>query len=104
MSEQPASEIEDAVALEVVRNDDLERYEGYVESELTTVIDFRRRGDVLVVTHTGTDPVWRGQGLASETTRLALEDVRAEGLRVNPLCPFTVDYFDEHPEVADLRA
>jgi predicted GNAT family acetyltransferase len=90
--------------LTVVRNDDRSRYEGRVKGELTTVIDFRRRGDVLTVTHTGTEPPWRGHGLASETTRQALEDVRAKGLRVHPVCPFTVDYFDQHPEVQDLRA
>lgn len=90
--------------LQVTRNDDLSRYEGRLDGELTTVIDFRRRGDVLVVTHTGTEPAFRGRGLAGAATALALEDVRARGLRVEPLCPFTVDYFDAHPEVADLRA
>ena len=98
------SEPSSHLALEVVRNDERSRYEGRVGDELTTVIDFRRRGDVLAVTHTGTEPAWRGRGLAGETTRLALEDVRAQGLRVQPWCPFTADYFDGHPEVADLRA
>jgi predicted GNAT family acetyltransferase len=90
--------------LQVVRNDERSRYEGRVGDVLTTVIDFRRDGDVLAVTHTGTEPDWRGRGLAGETTRLALADVRAQGLRVQPWCPFTADYFDAHPEVADLRA
>ena len=93
-----------AAGLQVVRNDDRSRYEGHLDGELTTVIDFRRQGDVLVVTHTGTEPRWRGRGLAGETTRLALEDVRAAGLRVTPVCPFTADYLDQHPDVADLRA
>jgi predicted GNAT family acetyltransferase len=90
--------------LEVVRDDERSRYEGYLGGELTTVIDFDRQGDLLTVTHTGTEPRWRGRGLAAETTRLALEDVRTAGLRVVPVCPFTADYFDQHPEVADLRA
>lgn len=93
-----------APELEVVRNDASSRYEGRIGGELTTVVDFRRRGDVLVVTHTGTEPRWRGRGLAGETTRQALEDVREQGLRVQPVCPFTADYLDTHPEVADLRA
>ena len=90
--------------LEVVRNDDRSRYEGHLDGELTTVIDFSRQGDVLTVTHTGTEPRWRGRGLAGETTRLALEDVRSASLRVEAVCPFTADYLDQHPEVADLRA
>ena len=93
-----------ASCLEVVRDDARSRYEGYLDGELTTVIDFRRQGDVLTVTHTGTEPRWRGRGLAGETTRLALADVRTAGLRVRPVCPFTADYLDQHPEVADLRA
>ena len=90
--------------LQLTRNDDLSRYEGRLDGALTTVIDYRREGDVLVVTHTGTEPDFRGRGLAGTLTRLALTDVRAQGLRVEPVCPFTADYFDAHPEVADLRA
>lgn len=90
--------------LRVERNDERSRYEGRLSGEIVTVIDFRRQDDVLVVTHTGTVPRWRGHGLAGETTRQALLDVRAAGLRVRPVCPFTADYLDSHPEVADLRA
>lgn len=91
-------------AVQVTRDDARSRYEGRVDGEPATVIDFTRRGDVLVFTHTGTDPRFRGRGLAGETTRQALEDVRAAGLAVEPLCSFTVAYFAEHPEVADLHA
>ncbi|CAA9302558.1 MAG: hypothetical protein AVDCRST_MAG61-1134 [uncultured Friedmanniella sp.] len=102
MSDQPASP--DAAALRVSRADDSSRYEGRLAGELATVIDFHRRGDVLVFTHTGTEPRWRGRGLAAATTRQALEDVRVQGLRVRAVCSFTAAYFDDHPEVADLRA
>lgn len=104
MSVRDSDDAGGTAGLEVVRNDERSRYEGHLDGELTTVIDFRRDGDVLTVTHTGTEPRWRGRGLAGETTRLALEDVRSAGLRVVPVCPFTVDYFDQHPDVVDLRA
>jgi len=90
--------------LRVVRDDERSRYEGHVGDEVATVVDFQRQGDVLVVTHTGTEPHWRGRGLAGETTRQALADVAASGLRVRAICPFTADYLDAHPELADLRA
>ncbi len=90
--------------VQVSRDDEQSRYQGLVDGEPATVIDFRRRGDVLAFVHTGTAPHFRGRGLAGETTRLALEDVRAAGLTVEPLCSFTVAYFADHPEVADLRA
>ena len=104
MSEERSSDAATAAELEVVRNDDRSRYEAHLRGELTTVIDFRRHGDVLSFTHTGTEPQWRGRGFAEEVTRQALEDVRSAHLRVRPICPFTVDYFDRHPDVADLEA
>ena len=93
-----------AAPLQVRRNDAGSRYEGRLAGELATVIDFRRDGVVLAFTHTGTEPQWRGRGLAAEITRQALEDVRGQGFRVQPACWFTAAYFDEHPEVGDLRA
>ena len=90
-------------ALRVSRDDDRSRYTGHLDGELATVIDFVRHGDVLTFTHTGTEPRFRGRGLAGEITRQAFADVRAAGLTVEPVCSFTVAYFAEHPEVADLR-
>lgn len=90
--------------LRVERDDGHSRYEGRLDGALATVIEFHRDGDVLVVTHTGTEPQWRGRGLAGETTRQALLDVREAGRRVRPVCPFTADYLDSHAEVRDLRA
>jgi predicted GNAT family acetyltransferase len=33
-----------------------------------------------------------------------LELIRAEGLKVKPLCPFVKAYIGKHPEYADLLA
>lgn len=92
-----------SVDVQTTRDDDRSRYEGRVAGEVVTVLDFVRDGDVLTLTHTGTDPAHRGQGLASAVTEAALRDVRRRGERVRPSCPFAVDFLDEHPEFADLR-
>jgi predicted GNAT family acetyltransferase len=34
----------------------------------------------------------------------ALEQIRAQGLKVQPLCPFIARYLERHPELADLVA
>ena len=34
--------------------------------------------------------------------RAVLENVRAQGLKVVPACPFVADFIDRHPEFADL--
>jgi predicted GNAT family acetyltransferase len=31
-----------------------------------------------------------------------LDDIRARGLRVTPICPFTVAFIERHPTYADL--
>jgi predicted GNAT family acetyltransferase len=88
--------------VETVRNDARSRYEGRIDGEVVTVLDFVRRGDVLLLTHTGTEPAFRDRGLASEVTRAALADVRRRGEKVRPSCPFAVDFLDENPQYADL--
>jgi hypothetical protein len=80
------------------------RFEGRIDGELVGVIDYVRGGQVLAFTHTGTEPAWRGQGIAGELTRLALDEVRARGERVRPLCSYTVHFLAGHPEYEDLRA
>jgi len=89
--------------IDVERNDDLSRYEGRIDGELITVVNFVRRGDVLDITHTRTRIRWRGRGLAGKVTTVALEDMRAQGWRVHPICLYTVSFLDQHPEYADLR-
>ena len=87
----------------VSRNDERSRYEGRLDGLLVTVIDFIREGNVLEVTHTVTRMRFRGRGFAGQATQQALEDIRAQGWRARPVCPFTVSYLDAHPEYADLR-
>ena len=90
--------------LTVHRHAQLARYEARIGTELVTVIDFAVRGDTLVVTHTATEPRWRGRGYAGQTTRAMLDDIRARGGTVQPVCPFTRAFVESHPEYADLVA
>jgi predicted GNAT family acetyltransferase len=94
---------DDPEVLTVNRHEQLARYEGRLGADLVTVIDFVLRGQVHVVTHTGTEPQWRERGFAGQTTRAMLDDIRATGGKVQPVCPFVVDFMASHPEYADLR-
>lgn len=87
----------------VARNDTLSRYEGRLDDELVSTIDFVRTGDLVDITRTFTRTRWRGQGLAGQATAAALDDIRAQGWRVRPTCPFTAGYLDSHSDYADLR-
>ena len=80
------------------------RYEALVEGSVAGFIVYRRRNGLLTMIHTEVEPEWEGHGLASELVRGALDDVRAHGLKVRPLCPFVAAYIKRHPEYLDIVA
>lgn len=58
---------------------------------------------MVVFTHTEVDPSYEGRGVGSALARTALDDARAGGLVVMPLCPFVKGWIQRHPEYADLQ-
>ncbi|HEX8079460.1 MAG TPA: GNAT family N-acetyltransferase [Jatrophihabitans sp.] len=100
MSTENGSEAGEDVRLS--RNDDAERYEIWLGGRRVGLADFFRRGDVVVIPHTETSPEFGGRGLASQLVRYSLDDIRAQGLRVEPACPFVAAYIRKNPEYADL--
>ena len=55
-----------------------------------------------MIIHSEIDDAYQGRGLASTLTRSALDDIRAKGLLVTPLCPYTASYIRKHPEYLGL--
>jgi predicted GNAT family acetyltransferase len=88
----------------VVHDEAGSRYLGRIGNEAVGVITYHLDGNTVVVTHTGTEPRWRGRGVAGRLTRFALDDIRASGRQVRPVCPYTADYLERHPEDRDLVA
>jgi predicted GNAT family acetyltransferase len=85
----------------VVNNTDESRFEVQVD-EYTAVIDYYRRGNNIVFTHTGVPDPLGGQGLAGKMAKTALEYAKAEGLKVVPQCPFVRAYIRRHAEYQQL--
>ena len=52
--------------------------------------------------HTQIETSFTGQGLGSVLARYALDDVRAKGGTIIPICPFIAGYVDRHPEYQSL--
>jgi uncharacterized protein len=93
----------DGRTLDLGRNDAEKRYTGAVEGRVAAFAEFIPTGELVMFTHTQTDPSFEGQGVASQLVRWALDDVRARGLHVVPLCPFVKTYIDKHAdEYGDL--
>ena len=57
---------------------------------------------VITFTHTEVPQELSGRGVGSRLVRGALEQVRAQGLRVVAKCPFVSAYMGKHPEFNDL--
>lgn len=56
----------------------------------------------IIIDHTGVPDVFRGQGVGQRLVTRAVEDARAAGRKIIPLCPFAAAQFRRHPEWADV--
>jgi uncharacterized protein len=86
----------------VVRNKDRSRFEIYVGDELAGFERYVSTRHIIELTHTQVDPKFKGEGLAGQLARAALDTARAEKLAVLPYCPYVNRWISQHPEYKDL--
>ena len=64
---------------------------------------FSRTGQhMIIIDHTEVPDAFRGQGVGLKLVTRAVEDARAQGKTIIPLCPFANAQFRRHPEWADV--
>jgi uncharacterized protein len=90
--------------IDVVQNEDAQRFEARMGDEVAGFVDYVTKGDVVVMTHTEVEPQHEGQGVASRLVGGALDQLRDAGLRVGPQCSYVASYIRKHSEYADLVA
>jgi predicted GNAT family acetyltransferase len=78
------------------------RYELLVGDDVVGEILYRLAPDAVVLVHTEVSPSLEGKGLGAQLVADALDDIRARGLHVVPICPFVRSYIRRHPEYRDL--
>lgn len=78
------------------------RYELLLDDEVVGEIQYRLTRDAVVLVHTEVSPSLEGRGLGARLVAGALDDIRARGLHVVPICPFVRRYIRRHPEYGDL--
>jgi uncharacterized protein len=86
----------------VVDNRKRQRYELWMGRRRAGFIEYLSEPGVVVMVHTEVDPAFEGQGLGDRLVAGALDDLRARGLKLLPMCPFVRAYLGRHPEDADL--
>jgi uncharacterized protein len=80
------------------------RYEALVDGQVAGLLFYRAREGELVLVHTEVADEFEGQGIGGRLVAGALDDIRARGLRIVPICPFVKAYLQRHPEYTDLVA
>ena len=85
-------------------NGEQQRYELSVDGRMIGIADYYRTGDVMVLPHTFIEPRERNQGWGEVLVREALDDIRRQGLRIEPQCWFVAEFVELNPTYADLVA
>jgi predicted GNAT family acetyltransferase len=91
------------MSAEIRNNEELHRFEMDAGGDVAMAYYSVTPG-IVTFTHTEVPYALQGQGIASRLIRSALEQVRAEGLKVIPRCSFVSAYIAKHPEFSDLLA
>ncbi|MEU4821646.1 GNAT family N-acetyltransferase [Actinomadura sp. NPDC023710] len=90
------------MSTEITDNAEQGRYEIRVDGDLAGFAEYERGDGAVVFTHTEVDSAFEGKGVGSALARGALDDVRAKGRSVVPLCPFIKKWIGKHPDYQDL--
>lgn len=76
-------------------------FDTLVEGNLC-VIDYRRDGEVVYLTHVGVPRPVGNRGIAAALTQAAFDWARTERLQVVPVCPYVVTWLKRHPGYQSL--
>ncbi len=85
----------------VVNNPGRKRYELAVDGHIAATY-YEKADGVVTFVHTEVPPELGGKGIGSKLVRGALEQVRAEGLKVIAQCPFVKAFIEKHTDYQDL--
>jgi predicted GNAT family acetyltransferase len=79
------------------------RYELDVDGHIAFA-NYRNIDGVIAITHTEVPSALRERGVGSRLVLEMLGDIRAQNLKVRPLCSFARFVVAQHPEFGDLVA
>jgi hypothetical protein len=91
-----------AMQVAVADNPEADRYELTVDGERAGFVTYRQSPGVITFLHAEVHPSRERRGLGSQLVRGALDDARARGLTVRPVCPFVAWFIDTHEDYQDL--
>ncbi|MFG2101209.1 GNAT family N-acetyltransferase [Micromonospora echinaurantiaca] len=82
-----------------------ERFEARDEAgALAGLVTYQLTGAIIAYTHTEVEAAFEGQGVGSTLARAVMDDARAKGRTVVPICPFLSGWLGKHPEYDNVVA
>lgn len=80
------------------------RYVTVVEGHEAEITFSRTSPTLIIVDHTGVPDALRGRGVGQALALKVVEDARANGWRIIPLCPFFKAQVERHADWKDVIA
>jgi len=86
---------------DIVNNKAQHRYELAVDGHIAATY-YEVEGNIITFIHTEVPPELGGKGIGSKLIRGALDQVRADGSKVIPQCPFVKAFIEKNADYQDL--
>ena len=87
---------------DIRHNETASQYETTIDGSVAYVSYEREGNDRIVFTHTIVPDALAGRGIAGELVRHALDEARAQNLKVVPQCSYVAAFIRRNPEYQDL--
>ena len=94
--------MDDAIAIEREEGDGKGRYTASVDGHEAEMTYSKVGTSSIIIDHTGVPDALRGRGIGVALVRRGVEDARAEGRTIIPLCPFAKAMIARHAEWQDV--
>ena len=88
--------------LKILDHPEQHRYIAHAGAQEAAHCEYNMVGDAIMFTHTEVEQAFEGKGVGSRLARHVLDDARARGLHVIPVCQFIAGYLRKHREYVDL--
>lgn len=89
--------------IDVTDNAARNRYELEVDGQ-TAYARYRKESGVLFIDYVEAPPALRGTGAAGRLMDGMMQQARAEGLKVTPICGYAALWLRRHPDYSDMMA
>ncbi len=85
----------------LIHNKDENKYEFHTEGHIA-YITYDNQNGVLHITHTIVPDALAGKGLAKKLTIAVMDEIEAQGLKVQAQCSYTIAFMKKNPDYQRL--